>query len=402
MVKGRTQYDIAVIGAGILGLAIAMRLTEKFPNKKIIVIEKESDVACHQTGHNSGVIHAGIYYSPGSQKANFCSEGSKLLRKFADKHDIKYEMCGKVIVASSQDQVPILNDFYKRGTDNGALGLEIIDGNRLNELEPHVAGVKAIWSPNTGIIDFKEVTSKYCLIMKENGGDIIFDSSVEKKKQLYLKLRLICSKIFLFHLGDEVGMINNSHIYDNCDYVWRTFCANKYFKDENLSCLPMGHKTGIYHRKEIQDRKYRWSFIGTPHKSSRHDLLFQFSKIKPSFIFRTKKFNDKKIIEANEMSEILSSTHFMPCPNGFVHPESYRLYEALECQCIPIIEDSYKYYDRLLPGNPFLKVNKWLDAKEIITNWTREQITKKREQCSFWWNQYKLNLQEEISKKIGL
>ena len=231
---------------------------------------------------------------------------------------------------------------------------------------------------------------------------IIIDSSVEKKKQLYLKLRLICSKIFLFHLGDEVGMINNSHIYDNCDYVWRTFCANKYFKDENLSCLPMGHKTGIYHRKEIQDRKYRWSFIGTPHKSSRHDLLFQFSKIKPSFIFRTKKFNDKKIIEANEMSEILSSTHFMPCPNGFVHPESYRLYEALECQCIPIIEDSYKYYDRLLPGNPFLKVNKWLDAKEIITNWTREQITKKREECSFWWNQYKLNLQEEISKKIRL
>ena len=89
-------------------------------------------------------------------------------------------MCGKVIVASNEDQVPILNDFYKRGTDNGALGLEIIDKNRLNELEPHVTGVKAIWSPNTGIIDFKEVTNKYCLMMKENGGDIVFDSKVEK------------------------------------------------------------------------------------------------------------------------------------------------------------------------------------------------------------------------------
>jgi len=184
MVKGRTEYDIAIIGAGILGLAIAMRLTEKFPSKKIIVIEKESDVAVHQTGHNSGVIHAGIYYSPGSHKANFCSEGSKLLREFADKHDIKYEMCGKVIVASNKDQVPILNDFYKRGTDNGALGLELIDRNRLNELEPHVSGVKAIWSPNTGIIDFKEVTNKYCLVMKENGGDIVFDSSVEKIDKL--------------------------------------------------------------------------------------------------------------------------------------------------------------------------------------------------------------------------
>jgi len=180
MGTGRTEYDIAIIGAGILGLAIGMRLTEKFPSKKIIVIEKESGVAYHQTGHNSGVIHAGIYYSPGSQKANFCSEGSRLLRKFADDNGIKYEMCGKVIVASNEDQVPILNDFYKRGTDNGALGLEIIDKNRLNELEPHVTGVKAIWSPNTGIIDFKEVTNKYCLMMKENGGDIVFDSKVEK------------------------------------------------------------------------------------------------------------------------------------------------------------------------------------------------------------------------------
>ena len=113
MGTGRTEYDIAIIGAGILGLAIGMRLTEKFPSKKIIVIEKESGVAYHQTGHNSGVIHAGIYYSPGSQKANFCSEGSRLLRKFADDNGIKYEMCGKVIVASNEDQVPILNDFYK-------------------------------------------------------------------------------------------------------------------------------------------------------------------------------------------------------------------------------------------------------------------------------------------------
>ena len=102
------------------------------------------------------------------------------------------------------------------------------------------------------------------------------------------------------------------------------------------------------------------------------------------------------------MSRILSSTSFVPCPNGTYHPETYRLYEALECQCIPIIENAYNYYDRLFPGNPFLKVNKWLDAKEIITNWTHEQITKKRAECSFWWNQCKLNLQEKISKKVKL
>ena len=108
---------------------------------------------------------------------------------------------------------------------------------------------------------------------------------------------------------------------------------------------------------KIADRKNKWAFIGTPHKSSRHDLLFQLSDIKPSFSFKTKKFNEK-IMGIDEMSEILSSTEFIPCPNGFVHPETYRLYEALECGCIPVVENTYKYYDRLFPGNPFIKIYK--------------------------------------------
>ena len=117
------NYDIAVIGAGIIGLATAMRLAQEYPRYKIIVLEKDGEVAQHQTGHNSGVIHAGIYYAPGSQKANFCSTGGRELRQFCDERGIEYEMCGKVIVAINDEEVPRLQDLLERGTANGAEGL---------------------------------------------------------------------------------------------------------------------------------------------------------------------------------------------------------------------------------------------------------------------------------------
>ena len=100
------------------------------------------------------------------------------------------------------------------------------------------------------------------------------------------------------------------------------------------------------------------------------------------------------------MSEVLSSTEFLPCPNGFFHPETYRVYEALQCGCIPIVEDAYKYYDRLFPDNPFIKVDKWADAKPIIKGWEKDQIKKKQKECKNWWNSYKSDLQELIKNKI--
>ncbi len=229
---------------------------------------------------------------------------------------------------------------------------------------------------------------------------IIVDSSIEEKKELYTKLKLICSKIFLFHLGDESGIYDLSEIYNNCNYVWRTFCSQKYFKNSYVKCIPIGYKSGVLDRKKT-NRKYKWAFIGTPHKSSRHDLLFQFSDIKPFFCHKTEKF-DQKIISVDEMSEALSQTEFMPCPNGFVHPETYRLYEALECECIPIVENAYQYYDRLFPHNPFIKVNKWADAKPIIRAWDKDQINKKKEECKIWWKNYKDKLQNSINDKIIL
>ena len=172
------NYDIGVIGGGIIGLATAMRLTQEFPRYKVVVLEKESEIAQHQTGHNSGVIHAGIYYASGSQKANFCATGGRLLRKFCDEHGIEYEMCGKVIVATNEEEIARLEDLYQLGTANGAEGLEMISKECLRELEPHAAGIKAIFSPNTGIIDFAKVSQAYAIEMRENGGDLLTRSRV--------------------------------------------------------------------------------------------------------------------------------------------------------------------------------------------------------------------------------
>ena len=229
---------------------------------------------------------------------------------------------------------------------------------------------------------------------------IIVDSAIEKKKELYLKLKLICSKLFLIHLGDETGAFDLTKIYNNFSFVWRSFCSNRFFNNKKVNCLPIGYKSGVCLKKQENVRKYKWAFIGTPHKSSRHDILFQFSSIKPSFCHKTNKFNEK-IIDTNRMSEILSSTEFLPCPNGFFHPETYRLYEALECECIPIVENAFRYYDRLFPNNPFIKVDKWIEAKSMIKEWDREQIKKKREECKSWWKQYKSKLQEDIFNKIN-
>ena len=229
---------------------------------------------------------------------------------------------------------------------------------------------------------------------------IIVDSSVEKKVELYTKLKLICSKIFLLHLGDESGGYDLSAVYDNCNHIWRTFCSNKYFENNKVRCIPIGYKSGVSN-KQKNNRKYKWAFTGTPHKSSRHDLLFQLSEIKPFFCHKTQKF-DQKIISIDEMSEILSSTEFIPCPNGFWHPETYRVYEALECGCIPIVESTYDYYDRLFPSNPFIKTNIWAEARPTIEGWNKEQINKKSNECKTWWSNFKNELQQSIKDIIIL
>ena len=173
------KYDVAVIGGGIIGLATAMTLARRHPDRRFVVLEKEGEIAQHQTGHNSGVIHAGIYYAPGSQKAGFCYTGNLELRKYCDERGIDYEMCGKVIVATDESEVSRLHDLFERGKANGVERLELIGRERLREIEPHAAGVKAIWSPETGIVDYRRVCRAYTTDFGEMGGELRLNTRVE-------------------------------------------------------------------------------------------------------------------------------------------------------------------------------------------------------------------------------
>ncbi|MCF8412172.1 MAG: L-2-hydroxyglutarate oxidase [Melioribacteraceae bacterium] len=156
--------DITIIGAGIVGLSTAFQLLKAQPKLSIRIIEKESDVSKHQTGNNSGVIHSGIYYKPGSHKAVNCRKGYQMLLDFCDQNEIKYDICGKVIVAVDESEIDSLNNIYQRGIENGLQNLQILEASELKEIEPHVRGVKGIRVPQTGIIDYKVVSQK----LKEN------------------------------------------------------------------------------------------------------------------------------------------------------------------------------------------------------------------------------------------
>ena len=171
--------DVAIVGGGIVGLATAAALSERFPGCRLVVVEKESEIARHQTGHNSGVIHAGIYYRPGSYKAMLCVEGVRLMKAFCDANGIRYETCGKVVVATSDDELPRLQTLYERGTANGVPGLEMIGLERLRELEPHARAVRALHSPSTAIVDYTEVTRAMARALTQRGVSILTGRRVQ-------------------------------------------------------------------------------------------------------------------------------------------------------------------------------------------------------------------------------
>jgi L-2-hydroxyglutarate oxidase LhgO len=179
-VKDVRSYDVVVIGAGILGLAVSRELLSRYPRLRLAVLDKEPSVGQHQTGHNSGVLHSGIYYAPGSLKAQLCVQGQRELYAYCERKSIPTDRCGKVIVASNESELPRLESLYQRGLANGVQGLEMIGPELLREIEPHCVGVKALRSPNTGIVDFSKVTRAYAEDVQAAGGDVLPGYGVEK------------------------------------------------------------------------------------------------------------------------------------------------------------------------------------------------------------------------------
>ncbi|HLH29881.1 MAG TPA: FAD-dependent oxidoreductase, partial [Terriglobia bacterium] len=164
------SFEIVIVGGGIVGLATALQIIRKKNGIRLAVLEKEPEIARHQTGHNSGVIHSGLYYKPGSLKAKNCAAGAAAMVEFCKEHSIPYEICGKVVVATDQSELPGLQELLRRGTANGVPGLVTIGPERLRELEPHCSGVQALHVPGTGIVNYSLVAKKYAELIQAGGG----------------------------------------------------------------------------------------------------------------------------------------------------------------------------------------------------------------------------------------
>ncbi|MEQ8475211.1 L-2-hydroxyglutarate oxidase [Fulvivirga sp.] len=215
------KYDIIIIGAGIVGLATALKVLEKRPDLKVLILDKEDDVAKHQTGNNSGVIHSGLYYKPGSLKATNCINGYHQMIEFCTKQDIPFELCGKIVVATSKEEIPLLNNLTERGKQNGLDNLKPLEAEELKEYESHVAGVKGLFVPQTGIVDYTLVSKKYAELIKAGGGTLqlgekVLDiktgngsSTVVTNKSTYdTKLIVNCAGLY----SDKVAKFTNQKL----------------------------------------------------------------------------------------------------------------------------------------------------------------------------------------------
>ncbi len=172
-----STYDVAIIGAGIVGLATALKLVQNY-RLSLIILEAENHVAAHQTGHNSGVIHSGLYYKPGSLKALNCVAGREAMYRFCEENDIAHERCGKVVVATNPLEIPALNMLEERGIANGLHGIRRLTPEEIRDIEPHVNGIDGLWVPQTGIVDYKDVSKTYARLIELAGGEIKTNSRV--------------------------------------------------------------------------------------------------------------------------------------------------------------------------------------------------------------------------------
>lgn len=173
------MYDFAIIGGGIVGLSTGLFIGQRFPSSRIVILEKESQLAYHQTGHNSGVIHSGVYYKPGSFKAKFTRAGNQAMVEFCQTHNIPYDVCGKVIVATQEKELPALENLYKRGLENG-IAVTKLTPEGVREIEPYVSCLAGIKVPTAGIVNYKQVCLKYGELIQSQGGEIRLNTQVTK------------------------------------------------------------------------------------------------------------------------------------------------------------------------------------------------------------------------------
>ena len=210
----KEQFDISIIGGGIVGLSTAYKLQSKYPNLKIAVIEKENSLAYHQTGRNSGVIHSGLYYKPGSFRAINCVDGRKQLVKFAIENNIKHEVCGKIVLAKNSEEAKILDQLKSNGIKNGLVGLKILNKEELNQIEPYAGGVAALYVPESGIIDYKQTTEKFAekILSINKKSKIILSCEVynfddtslfTSKGKFFSKSNIFCSGLFSDRLAKK-------------------------------------------------------------------------------------------------------------------------------------------------------------------------------------------------------
>jgi L-2-hydroxyglutarate oxidase len=188
------RCDLAIVGGGLIGLAVARELTRRHPNASLCLLEREDELGTHQSGHNSGVLHAGIYYAAGSLKARLCVEGARDLYRYCAERGIAHERCGKLIIATRASELPLLRDLERRGIANGVQGLRSVDSAGIEELEPHARGIAGLHSPTTGIVDFQAVTRAYSQDVLAAGGSIVTGCGIERVELAARALRLVHSR----------------------------------------------------------------------------------------------------------------------------------------------------------------------------------------------------------------
>ncbi|MBU6362347.1 MAG: L-2-hydroxyglutarate oxidase [Chloroflexi bacterium] len=222
-----STMDLTIVGAGIIGLATAYAVSQRFPHLKVTILEKEPDVAQHQTGNNSGVLHAGIYYKPGTLRAKLCVQGVRQMTDFCDTHGIEYQRCGKLIVAVTEDELPRLKTLLERGIANGVQGLRQMNQAELHEIEPFAAGIAAIHSPNTGIVNYKAVSRKLRDLLHERGIEV----------QLTQKVISISHRQNLLNVITSNFELQNKHLI-NCGGLYADSIGNMMGVTSEIRIIP--------------------------------------------------------------------------------------------------------------------------------------------------------------------